>query len=98
MRSSKAASTFLCRHEIFGSGDEFLAIVRSEHLHELQSALKDLKILEKSNSYGLPVPLEASYGFAIHELGDPAKANDVYKLADGKMYDMKVSSMKNRRN
>ena len=73
-------------------------IVRSEHLHELQSALKDLKILEKSNSYGLPVPLEASYGFAIHELGDPAKANDVYKLADGKMYDMKVSSMKNRRN
>ena len=79
-------------------GDEFLAIVRSEHLHELQSALKDLKILEKSNSYGLPVPLEAAYGYAIHELGDPAKANDVYKLADSKMYDMKVSTMKNRKN
>ena len=79
-------------------GDEFLAIVRSEHLNDLQSALKDLKILEKSNSYGLPVPLDAAYGYAIHELGDPAKANDVYKLADSKMYDMKVSTMKNRKN
>ena len=79
-------------------GDEFLAIVRSEHLHELESALNDLKVLEKSNSYGLPVPLEASFGYSVHELGDKTKANDVYKLADSKMYDMKVNTAKNRRN
>lgn len=77
-------------------GDEFVAIVRAEHLGDLPEALNDLECLERDFSSDLPVSLEAAYGFAVHEKGDSTTAMEVYKLADQKMYEMKVTSKKNR--
>ena len=86
-------------------GDEFLAIVRKEHLEEVDATLAKMAELQKKHGKGLPIPLEAALGTAYrHELlkenkeSEEAvhpKAEDVYRLADERMYDMK-SKMKSK--
>lgn len=87
-------------------GDEFLAIVRKEHLEEVDATLTKMAELQKKHGKGLPIPLEAALGTAYrHELlkeetteteeKAPPKAEDVYRLADKRMYDMK-SNMKSK--
>ena len=83
-------------------GDEFLAIVRSEHVSDVDSALAKMAELQKTKSVDLPVPLEAAYGIAYrHELFKDefiesaenirVEAENVYHLADERMYAMKAS-------
>ena len=79
-------------------GDEFLAIVRSEHVAEVDGALAKMAELQKIRSAELPIPLEAAYGVAYsHELFSEenrnVEAEKVYHLADERMYAMK-SAMK----
>ena len=87
-------------------GDEFVAIVRVEHISDIEKSLDLMKELQKKHSKKLPIPLEAAYGVAYRrELfkGDDLnseefvtiKAEKVYQLADERMYDMK-SSMKSK--
>lgn len=71
-------------------GDEFLAIVRSEHIAEVESSLAKLLQLQKDCKEELPIPLEAAYGVAYRrECGENATAEVVYQEADKRMYDMK---------
>lgn len=83
-------------------GDEFLAIVRSEHVADVDAALAKMAELQESNSVHLPVPLETAYGIAYrHELFKDefvessenirVEAESVYHLADERMYAMKAS-------
>jgi diguanylate cyclase (GGDEF)-like protein len=84
-------------------GDEFIMVVRSEHLAEMDLALAKMAKLQKKRGAELPVPLEAAYGIAFrHELADKYSAEQrngrfeseyVYDLADERMYAMK-SEMK----
>ena len=77
-------------------GDEFVAIIRSEHIAEVESALAKLAQLQKACKVELPIPLEAAYGVAYRrECGADAKAETVYHEADKRMYDMK-SHMKSK--
>jgi diguanylate cyclase (GGDEF)-like protein len=82
-------------------GDEFLAIVRKEHLDDIDASLKKMAELQKECRADLPIPLEAAYGTAYkHELLSAGnaeseenaliKAEDVYRLADERMYAMKA--------
>ncbi len=75
-------------------GDEFVAVVREEHLRDLEGAVEYLKKLEKKYSVGMPSPLDASIGFAFRRIGDDFSAIDVYRMADAKMYVMKESLRK----
>ena len=83
-------------------GDEFLAIVRSEHVADVDATLAKMAELQESNSVHLPVPLETAYGIAYrHELFKDdfvessenirVEAESVYHLADERMYAMKAS-------
>ena len=78
-------------------GDEYVAIVRSEHMPELDSCLKRLETLEKEYAGELPVPLEAAYGVATREetmarlSKTTVTAEEVYRFADECMYAMKQS-------
>lgn len=72
-------------------GDEFVAIIRNEHLADLEGALEKMEQLQVTNSKGLPVRLEAAYGVAYRNECPDASAEKVYQLADQKMYDMKMS-------
>jgi len=82
-------------------GDEFLAIVRKEHLDDIDASLAKMAELQKACRADLPIPLEAAYGIAYkHELlnannaeseeNEQIKAEDVYRLADERMYAMKA--------
>ena len=81
-------------------GDEFLAIVRVEHISEVKRTLAKMAGLQKKNKEKLPIPLEAAYGIAYrHELleddlntnGKPLVATEkVYNKADERMYAMKA--------
>ncbi|MCF0223315.1 MAG: diguanylate cyclase [Fibrobacter sp.] len=72
-------------------GDEFIAIVREEHLKDVEGALERLHALSAQASGKTPVPLEFAYGLCLRsELGE-VSANDVYRTADKRMYDMKTS-------
>ena len=86
-------------------GDEFLAIVRSEHVADVGGAISKMMELQKTSSANLPVPLEVAYGIAFkHEFlkysfsvaeEKGVDAEKVYHLADERMYAMK-SSMKSK--
>ena len=77
-------------------GDEFLAIVRSEHVAEVDASLAKLLQLQKECKEELPIPLEAAYGVAYRrECGENATAESVYHEADKRMYAMK-SHMKSK--
>lgn len=71
-------------------GDEFLAIIRLEHLGDVEMALAKLKELSEDYPEELPIPLEAACGIAYrHELSESATCEMVYHAADEKMYAMK---------
>jgi diguanylate cyclase (GGDEF)-like protein len=85
-------------------GDEFLAIVRNEHIEEVDATIAKMAELQKTYHAKLPIPLEAAYGIAYrHELlkdkettpeeSPNINAEKVYQLADERMYAMK-SEMK----
>ena len=81
-------------------GDEFLAIVRSEHVADVNDAIKKMTDLQKERGENLPVPIEAAYGVAYkHEflkngfsMAEETRidAEKVYRLADERMYAMKA--------
>ena len=82
-------------------GDEFLAIVCEDHIGEVDAALAKMAELQMTRRADLPIPLEAAFGMAYkHELykdgsaesdeNARVKAEDVYRLADERMYAMKA--------
>ena len=75
-------------------GDEFVAIVRAEHLSDLNSALKTMVLLEKEVK--LPITLNVAYGYSVRTRGDAVTAMDVYRMADANMYAMKLASKQQR--
>lgn len=75
-------------------GDEFMAIVRMEHLNDLDAVMANFAKLKTVYSKGLPISLDAAYGIAYrHEIGESANCKMVLHAADKKMYAMK-SAMK----
>lgn len=70
-------------------GDEFVVVIRYEHLMDLNGALMDMLKNGKRYSAKLPMPLEVSYGVAYRGDDGVVKAADVYQSADAKMYVMK---------
>lgn len=82
-------------------GDEFMAIVRSEHVADVSDAITKMKDLQSARSEELPEPLNSAYGVAYkHEFlkngfsiveENRIEAEKVYHLADERMYAMKAS-------
>ena len=75
-------------------GDEFLAIVRNEHVADLPAAIERMQDLQKNCKEELPIPLEAAYGIAYRSESG-GDADTVYRAADKRMYEMK-STMKSK--
>ena len=81
-------------------GDEFLAVVRNEHIGEIDATLAKMNELQRKLCNELPIPLESAYGIAYkHELLKDnevspegkvrVRAEKVYQMADERMYAMK---------
>ena len=86
---------------IRAGGDEFTAIIRTEHLGDIDSAFEKMQQLQKEAEKTLPIPLEAAYGIAYkHELTKTdseakVEAEKVFQLADERMYTMKAAMKSN---
>ncbi len=66
-------------------GDEFIVIVRQEHLNDIEKCIQKLFELQKSESEKLPAPIRFSMGVATQsEVRSNAYA--VYREADYRMY------------
>ena len=77
-------------------GDEFLLVVRQEHLNDFDAAIEKMKQLQQEASRALPIPLSASYGTALRSEVH-SSADEVYRFADGRMYKMKKDSKESRK-
>lgn len=77
-------------------GDEFVAIVRAEHLSDLNTALKTMVLLEKEAKLPFAATLNVAYGYSVRRRGDAVTAMDIYRMADANMYTMKLASKQQR--
>ncbi len=69
-------------------GDEFLVIVRQEHLNDIDQAVEKMKQLQEEESRALSIAFSASYGTALRSEVH-SDAEEVYRRADERMYKMK---------
>ncbi|MBP5247451.1 MAG: GGDEF domain-containing protein [Fibrobacter sp.] len=72
-------------------GDEFLVVIRQEHLNDRALAVEKMKQLLKEESKALAIQFSASYGTALRSEVN-SDADEVYRQADERMYKMKSAS------
>lgn len=77
-------------------GDEFMVVIFKENFDYIDNAIESMKEMSKEDSAICKINIDASYGIAKNSEDDLQNAEDVYKLADQRMYEMKVASKKNR--
>ena len=77
-------------------GDEFVVIVPEEKIEILDIALKEMSMLEMERSKLYPFTIQSSYGYACKSECPDEDAEAVYRLADDRMYTMKVESKKKK--
>lgn len=74
-------------------GDEFVVIVRQEHLNDIGKCLRKVTELQKSESEKLPSPIKFSMGMAVQS-EVRSNADAVYREADHRMYAEKRKTKK----
>ena len=75
-------------------GDEFMVLVYEENWSELDSAIEKMKKLSEERSIRFDIPIFASYGIAKNTEENLNNSEEVYKLADSRMYEMKAETKK----
>ena len=77
-------------------GDEFVVIANEKDREDVELCLKRLEKFDEVSSLDYPFDVAAAWGMASSSEVDTWNAEAVYKLADKRMYDMKVA-MKHER-
>ena len=75
-------------------GDEFVVIVQEENMADIEQALSAIAHMEKDISHQYVFNIEAAYGVARKSECEKGDAEAVYRMADARMYEMKVESKK----
>ena len=90
--------------EVFGEigniyrfgGDEYMVLLDDAYFEHIPLCITRLISLEKSRSKDFPFEIDTSYGIArSKELKDSSQSS-VYKLADNRMYEMKIATKRQR--
>ena len=90
--------------EVFGEigpcvrmgGDEFLVIVPANHVGRVDALLSAMEKKEAEASRHMPFDVDAAYGVAYSTEQPDSSAEQLYSIADQRMYEMKVASKKAR--
>ena len=78
-------------------GDEFLVIIRGEHIDLVDELVGKLVAREKEESEKLPFEIDASYGVIKSYEMENASAEQLFSAADKRLYEMKDHSKKGRK-
>ncbi|MCR4798335.1 MAG: GGDEF domain-containing protein [Lachnospiraceae bacterium] len=90
--------------EVFGEigesmrmgGDEFITVLKGDAVKKAEECIQTLLQREEEEAKRLDIPVEASYGIAYSsEVYDP-RAEQIFRMADERMYEMKRRSKRNR--
>lgn len=90
--------------EVFGEigniyrfgGDEYMVLLDDAYFEHIPLCITRLISLEESRSKDFPFEIDTSYGIArSKELKDSSQSS-VYKLADNRMYEMKIATKRQR--
>ena len=90
--------------EVFGhigtvyrfGGDEFMVLLSDNHFQELPYCITNMISLEEKKSKDLPFNIDTSFGIARSTEIPDNDSFSVYKLADSRMYKMKIANNKVR--
>lgn len=77
-------------------GDEFVVVVKDPDKIEIDRAIDRMVRLEEDRSWEKDYEISSSYGIAVRQDIPEGSAEQLYKLADERMYEMKVRSKKQR--
>ena len=73
-------------------GDEFITVLRGDETDRAEELVENLKCREKEESEKIGITIDSSYGIAYSkEVYDP-EAEQVFRMADERMYEMKRKS------
>ena len=93
-------------NEVFGAygnsmrmgGDEFLTIMEGKNLPDIDLLLRDYIKKAEEVSKEIGIEIDASYGVAYSSEVYEPEAEQIFRMADERMYDMKVRTKKVRGN
>ena len=77
-------------------GDEFVVVVRGEEQKRVEEAIRKMTALEEKESADRDYEISSSYGIAKSSDISGGTAEQLYRLADERMYEMKVRTKKQR--
>ena len=77
-------------------GDEFLVIVPEAHIGRIDSLIEKMEQKEREESKHMSFEIDAAYGVAKSSEMEKPVAEQLYSLADQRMYEMKVATKKAR--
>ncbi|MCR5097500.1 MAG: GGDEF domain-containing protein [Lachnospiraceae bacterium] len=72
-------------------GDEFVVVANEKDREDVELCLKRLEKFDEVSSLDYPFEVAAAWGLAVSSEVDTWDAEAVYKLADQRMYEMKVA-------
>ena len=77
-------------------GDEFVVVAREKDRADVELCLKRLEKFDEVSSLDFPFDVAAAWGMALSSEASENGAEAVYKLADERMYEMKVAKKHER--
>ncbi len=77
-------------------GDEFMVLLSDKFFDKIPYCITNMIYLEEKNSSDLPFEIDTSFGIARSKELSANDSFSVYKLADSRMYDMKIANNKSR--
>ena len=77
-------------------GDEFIAVLKNDNIGSAGESMRRLVALEKEASEQEPYKVDCSFGAALSSEFEKPKAEEVLRLSDKRMYEMKSRSGRGR--
>jgi len=77
-------------------GDEFLAVLKNEGIETVSASMRKLVSLEKEASANEAYTVDCSFGAALSAEFEEPKAEEVLRLSDKRMYEMKSRTGRGR--
>ena len=95
--SKLLSSVFSDSAELFRmGGDEFIAVLKNENIETVSASMRKFVSLEKEASANEPYDVDCSFGAALSAEFEEPRSEEVLRLSDKRMYEMKSRTGRGR--